>query len=159
MASTTNTTTGALDFAAGPLVWIDCEMTGLDPKKDKIIEIAVIITDGNLEQVDEGIEYIVNTEKDCSMDRMDAWCTKQHGKSGLTKACLESSHTREFVSNKVLEYVKKWIPKQRVGVLAGNSVHADKSFLVEEMPELTDWLHYRIVGALDMHQVASLQVD
>lgn len=65
--------------------------------------------------------------------------------SGLTKGCLESPHSTEYVAKEVLAYIKKWIPTQRVGVLAGNSVHADRSFLVEEMPEVTDWLHYRYV--------------
>ena len=92
---------------------------------------------------------------------MDAWCTKQHGsvsynrcrlprnqklilfKSGLTQACLKSPHTREYVSGEVLSYIKKWIPAQKVGVLAGNSVHADRGFLINEMPEVVDWLHYR----------------
>lgn len=66
--------------------------------------------------------------------------------SGLTQACLKSPHTIEDVSKAVLAYIKKWIPKQRVGVLAGNSVHADRSFLVEEMPGVIDWLHYRSVS-------------
>lgn len=63
--------------------------------------------------------------------------------SGLTQACLESPHCKDDVSNAVLEYIKRWIPEKRTGVLAGSSVHADRSFLVEEMPEVVDWLHYR----------------
>lgn len=63
--------------------------------------------------------------------------------SGLTQACMTSPHTREHVSKIVLEYIKKWVPQRRTAVLAGNSVHADRSFLVEEMPEVIDWLHYR----------------
>ncbi|KAI0090729.1 ribonuclease H-like domain-containing protein [Irpex rosettiformis] len=133
-----------LDFNAGPLVWIDCEMTGLNPRKDKILEIAVLITNGNLELVDDGIEFVIHTEKEV-LDRMDEWCTNQHGKSGLSQACLKSPHSTEFVAKAVLDYIKKWIPDQRVGVLAGNSVHADRGFLVEEMPEVVDWLHYRRV--------------
>ncbi|KAH9941938.1 oligoribonuclease [Amylocystis lapponica] len=133
-----------LDFAAGPMVWIDCEMTGLDARKDKILEIAVLITNGNLELVDDGIEYIVHTEPEI-LDQMDEWCTKQHGKSGLAHACLTSRYSREYVAREVLAYIKKWIPQERTGVLAGNSVHADRAFLVEEMPEITDWLHYRFI--------------
>jgi len=64
--------------------------------------------------------------------------------SGLTRACLTSDHPLPVVSDAVLRYVKKWIPTQRAGVLAGNSVHIDKSFLAQEMPELVDWLHYRL---------------
>ncbi|KAK7473072.1 Phosphatidylinositol 3,4,5-trisphosphate-dependent Rac exchanger 2 protein [Stygiomarasmius scandens] len=156
-----------LTSANGPLVWIDCEMTGLNPEKDKILEIAVLITDGDLNIVDKGIEYIIKTDKSlldgCAFwffsrkgrnsfyfsPSMDAWCTKQHGDSGLTKACIESPHTRESVSQSVLTYIKNWIPEQRTACLAGNSVHADRSFLVKEMPEVIDWLHYRIVGEIE----------
>lgn len=141
-----------LDFGAGPLVWIDCEMTGLNPRTDKLLEIAVQITNGNLELVDEGIEYVIHTQKQV-LDGMDSWCTNQHGKSGLTQACLDSPNSREYVAGEVLKYIKKWIPKQRTGVLAGNSVHADRSFLVEEMPEVTDWLHYRIVDVSSIKEL------
>ncbi|KAH7876708.1 ribonuclease H-like domain-containing protein [Lentinula edodes] len=120
-----------------------CE-TGLNPEKDKILEIAVLITNGNLEIVDEGVEYVIRTDKEI-LDRMDEWCTKQHGSSGLTKSCLVSPYTREYVAKAVLAYVKRWVPSSRNAVLAGNSVHADRSFLVKEMPELINWLHYRCV--------------
>ncbi|KAJ7928455.1 oligoribonuclease, partial [Mycena leptocephala] len=105
-----------LSYGDGPMVWVDCEMTGLDPDKDKILEIA--------------------------------WCTKQHGQSGLTQACLDSPHSQEEVSKTVLEYIKKWVPQRRVGILAGNSVHADRAFLVKHMPEITDWLHYRSLSLI-----------
>ncbi|KAI0692094.1 ribonuclease H-like domain-containing protein [Cytidiella melzeri] len=141
-----------LDFYAGPLVWVDCEMTGLNPKSDKIIEIAVLITNGNLELVDKGIQFVIHTEKEV-LDRMDDWCTNQHGRSGLTQACLESPHSTEFVAKAVLDYIKKWVPEQRVGVLAGSSVHADRGFLVEEMPEVVNWLHYRIVDVSSIKEL------
>ncbi|GLB37755.1 putative ribonuclease H-like protein [Lyophyllum shimeji] len=142
-----------LDFNAGPLVWVDCEMTGLDPRTDKILEIAVLITNGNLELVDEGLQFVIRTDK-AILDRMGEWCTKQHGQSGLTQACLNSPYSREYVSNAVLAYIKKWIPEQRVGVLAGNSVHADRSFLAVEMPEVIDWLHYRIVDVSSIKELS-----
>ncbi|KAF9451496.1 oligoribonuclease [Macrolepiota fuliginosa MF-IS2] len=131
-----------LDFYVGPLVWIDCEMTGLNPRKDKILEIAVLITNGNLEVVDDGIQFIIKTEKE-TLDQMDEWCTNQHGQSGLTQSCIDSPYTREVVASEVLKYIKQWIPQPRTGVLAGSSVHADRAFLAEEMPEIVDWLHYR----------------
>ncbi|KAI1784351.1 oligoribonuclease [Ganoderma leucocontextum] len=142
-----------LDFAAGPLVWIDCEMTGLNPRTDKILEIAVLITNGNLETVDEGISYIVKTEKEV-LDKMDDWCQKTHGASGLTQACITSPHTKDFVQQQVLAYIKKWIPRDRIGVLAGNSVHVDRAFLAEEMPEVVEWLHYRIVDVSSIKELA-----
>ncbi|KAH6913950.1 oligoribonuclease, partial [Coprinopsis sp. MPI-PUGE-AT-0042] len=141
-----------LEWEDGPLVWIDLEMTGLAVGKDKIIEVAVLITNGNLELVDEGIEFIIKTDKGI-LDGMDEWCTKQHGQSGLIQACLDSTHTTEDVKNQVLAYIKKWIPNQRDGVLAGNSVHVDRTFLAEEMPEIVDWLHYRIVDVSSVKEL------
>jgi len=134
------------------MVWVDCEMTGLNPHKDKILEIAVLITDGNLELVNEGIKYVIRTEPEL-LEQMDEWCTKQHGESGLAHACLTSRYSREYVSREVLAYIKKWIPQERTGVLAGNSVHVDRQFLVEEMPEVTDWLHYRIVDVSSIKEL------
>ncbi|KAI0741192.1 ribonuclease H-like protein [Earliella scabrosa] len=142
-----------LDYAAGPLVWIDCEMTGLNPRTDRILEIAVIITNGNLDRVDEGLSYIIKTDKEV-LDKMDEWCRNTHGASGLTEACIGSPHTKDFVQQQVLDYIKKWIPKERTGVLAGNSVHMDRAFLVEEMPEVVEWLHYRIVDVSSIKELA-----
>jgi len=143
---------GHLNFQAGPLVWIDCEMTGLNPKHDKLLEIAVIITNGNLDVVGDGIEFVIKRDRSI-LDNMDKWCIEQHGKSGLTQACLESPHSKDDVSSAVLEYIKRWIPERRTGVLAGSSVHADRSFLVEEMPEVVDWLHYRIVDVSSIKEL------
>jgi len=142
-----------LNFNDGPLVWIDCEMTGLDPSKDRIIEIAVLITNGNLDIVDSGIEYVIQTDK-TFLNGMDSWCTEQHGRSGLTQACLDSPHTPDFVADKVLEYIKKWVPSQQTGVLAGNSVHADRMFLAAQMPAVIDWLHYRIVDVSSIKELS-----
>ncbi|KAG8903653.1 hypothetical protein FRB99_002891 [Tulasnella sp. 403] len=119
-------------------------MTGLNHKTDRIIEIAVLITNGKLETVDEGINYVIKTDKKI-LDEMDPWCVTQHAKTGLTEACINSPHDFDFVSAAVLEYVKRWIPEPRVGILAGSSVHADKAFLGESMPDLVKHLHYRIV--------------
>ncbi|KAF7315133.1 Exonuclease domain-containing protein [Mycena indigotica] len=135
------------------MVWVDCEMTGLNLEKDKILEIAVIITDGQLRPVDDGIEFIIKTDK-ASLDAMDEWCTKQHGQSGLTQACLDSPHSLEDVSKTVLAYIKKWIPQRRVGILAGNSVHADRGFLVKQMPEIIEWLHYRIIDVSSVKELS-----
>ncbi|KAK2463145.1 hypothetical protein APHAL10511_004800 [Amanita phalloides] len=137
-----------------PLVWVDCEMTGLDPRKDKLLEIAVIITNGDLERVDSGINLIIHHEKNV-LDNMDSWCINQHGKSGLTQACLESPHTAEDVTSQVLSYIKQRIPERRVAYLTGNSVHQDRLFLLQEMPEVIDWLHYRIVDVSTIKVLAN----
>ncbi|KAI6168707.1 ribonuclease H-like domain-containing protein [Pisolithus thermaeus] len=136
----------------GPIVWVDCEMTGLDPKKDKLLEIAVLITNGNLELVDDGLQFVIKTEKS-ALDNMDEWCKTHHGQSGLTQACLASPHTRDHVSHEVLQYIKRWVPEQRTGVLAGNSVHVDRMFLTVEMPEVVDWLHYRIIDVSSIKEL------
>ncbi|KAF8622716.1 hypothetical protein AX15_006807 [Amanita polypyramis BW_CC] len=126
----------------GPLVWIDCEMTGLDPSKDKLLEIAVIITNGDLERLDDGVNLVIHQEKEI-LDNMNPWCINQHGSTGLTQACLESPHTVESAASQVLSYIKQRVPEERVAHLAGNSVHQDRLFLMQEMPEVVKWLHYR----------------
>lgn len=121
-------------------------MTGLNAQTDRIIEIACIVTDGHLNEVDDGVAYAVRTEKSV-LDAMGEWCTKQHGSSGLTAACLDHSVARDHsdVRAAILAYVRERCPDQRVACLAGNTVHADATFLKKEAPELIDHLHYRIV--------------
>lgn len=91
-----------------------------------------------------------NTKMYAEFRLLDEYISESYVQSGLTDACLKSEYTREFVSKAVLAYIKRWIPKQRDGVLAGNSIHADRSFLIEEMPEVIDWLHYRWVLSLKL---------
>ncbi|KAI6029449.1 ribonuclease H-like domain-containing protein [Pisolithus microcarpus] len=141
-----------LNFQAGPIVWVDCEMTGLNPKTDKLLEIAVLITNGNLELVDDGLQFVIQAKKS-ALDNMDEWCKTHHGQSGLTQACLASPHTRDYVSNAVLQYIKRWVPERHTGVLAGNSVHVDRMFLSVEMPEVVDWLHYRIIDVSSIKEL------
>ncbi|KAI0260184.1 ribonuclease H-like protein [Gloeopeniophorella convolvens] len=147
-----NTYIGPMSFYDGPLVWIDCEMTGLDYQNDRILEIAVLITNGNLDVMDDGLEFVIRTEKQV-LDNMNEWCVKQHGASGLTSACLESKHTTEAVQEEVLQYIKKWVPQERSAMLAGNSVHADRAFLAKDMPKIVEWLHYRIVDVSSIKEL------
>ncbi|WVR06948.1 hypothetical protein IAU60_003984 [Kwoniella sp. DSM 27419] len=142
----------ALEYDDGPLVWIDCEMTGLDFLNDRIIEIAVIITDGRLQPVDEGISYIIKTDKSV-LSSMNEWCINQHGKSGLTQACIDSPYSYEQVTGEVLEYIQKWIPERGAGILAGSSVHADMRFLLIGMPEVMKHLSYRIVDVSSVKEL------
>ncbi|KAJ7647650.1 ribonuclease H-like domain-containing protein [Roridomyces roridus] len=146
-------TSRPLSYGDGPMVWVDLEMTGLNVDKDRILEIAVLITNGNLELVDEGLQFVIRTDK-AHLDGMDEWCTNQHGQSGLTKACLESPHTHDEVSKAVLAYIKKWVPSRRTGLLAGNSVHADRAFLAKHMPEIMEWLHYRIIDVSSVKELS-----
>ncbi|CAK9781134.1 unnamed protein product [Cutaneotrichosporon oleaginosum] len=132
-----------LTYDDGPMVW----MTGLDVASDRIIEIAVIITDGRLNPVDDGVSWVIQTPKHV-LDAMGEWCTEQHGKSGLTAACLASPHTYDEVAANVLAYIQKWIPEKGAGLLAGSSVHADMRFLLVGMPAVMAHLSYRIVDEI-----------
>ncbi|KAI1137839.1 ribonuclease H-like protein [Hypoxylon sp. FL0543] len=127
------------------LVWIDCEMTGLDPDREEIIEIFCIITTGTLDIVDEdGWGTVVHQSED-RMDEMDAWCTRTHGKSGLTAAVVASRVTPEQAADELLAYIMEHVP-ERGALLAGNSVHADRAFLRKEpYKKVLDYLHHRIL--------------
>ncbi|KAG2173212.1 hypothetical protein INT43_004586 [Umbelopsis isabellina] len=129
------------------------QMTGLDVTKDHLIEIAVLITNGDLEIVAKGPELVIHQPKSV-MDNMNEWCIQHHGESGLTKQVLESTVTVEHAEAQVLDFVKSHIPEQRIAPLAGNSVHADKRFLEKEMPQLVEHLHYRIVDVSTVKELS-----
>ena len=136
-----------------PLVFIDCEMTGLDPEKETIMSIACFITDSQLKLQDEqGWESIIHHDKS-TLDRMGEWCTKTHGESGLTAACIASTTTKEQAAEDLLEYVKKYVPEGRRGLLAGNSVHCDKAFLSKPpYNRITNYLSYRILDVSSLKE-------
>lgn len=126
-----------------PIVWIDCEMTGLDVFNDHIIEICCIITDGDLNIIDEGYESVIHYDKEV-MDTMNEWCVEHHGDSGLTKKVIESEKTLETVERELLEYLERFTVKGSA-VLGGNTVHMDRAFMMREMPKALEHLHYRII--------------
>lgn len=130
-------------------------MTGLDTENDTIMSLAAFVTDANLNVLDEaGYEAVIHHSKD-KLDRMGDWCTSHHGQSGLTQACLDSSTTAEQAAEGLLEYIKVYVPERRTGLLAGNSVHADKSFLVKKPYKIvTDHLHYRILDVSSIKEAA-----
>lgn len=130
-----------------PLVWIDCEMTGLDLKNDEIIEIACIVTDWNLGPIDlPGFEVTIGQTED-KMASMNDWCIEHHGASGLTAKVIASKTTHQQAADQLLEYIKARVPKARTALLAGNSVHADRAFFNAEpaYTEVMNHLHYRIL--------------
>ncbi|KAI0889360.1 ribonuclease H-like protein [Annulohypoxylon maeteangense] len=138
----------------GALVWIDCEMTGLNPDQEEIIEIFCIITTGTLDVVDENGWGIVIHQSQERMDKMDEWCTRTHAKSGLTAAVVASTVTPEQAADELLAYVKKHIP-ERGALLAGNSVHADRAFLRKEpYKKVVDYLHHRILDVSSLKEAA-----
>lgn len=127
-----------------PLVWVDCEMTGLDVESDQLLQIAVICTDGSLEHVEEGPELNIHQPEEV-LQGMNEWCVEQHGKSGLTQACRDSTVSLAEAEQRVLEFVQQHAPEPGTAQIAGNSVHVDLAFLRKHMPRLVDHLHYRIV--------------
>ncbi|KAI0125482.1 ribonuclease H-like domain-containing protein [Xylariales sp. AK1849] len=136
------------------LIWIDCEMTGLDPDREEIIEIFCIITTGTLEVIDPaGWGTVVHQPKE-RMDQMDDWCTRTHEKSGLTAAVLASSVTREQAAGELLAYIKQHVP-ERGALLAGNSVHADRAFLRKEpYKKVVDYMHHRLLDVSSLKEAA-----
>lgn len=130
-------------------------MTGLDAEKDQILQICCFITDADLRLLDStGFERVIHQPKS-TMDRMNAWCIDTHGRTGLTAAVLASSVTAESAAADLLAYIQRFVPQRRTGLLAGNSVHADKAFLARgPYAAVLDWLHYRIVDVSTLKEAA-----
>lgn len=138
---------------AHPLVWVDLEMTGLDPEVDAIVEIAVIVTDGRLERVEEGPDVVV-AASEATLGRMAPVVAEMHAKSGLTEAIRASTVTVEEAERRVLDFVRGLVPKERTAPLAGNSVHSDRAFLRRHMPALEAYVHYRNVDVSTVKELA-----
>ena len=128
----------------GRLVWIDCEMTGLDLGKDALIEIAALVTDGELQVLGGGLDLVIHTD-DATLDSMPDVVAEMHAKSGLTDEVRRSTVTLTEAEQKVLAHVRRWVPDARSAPLAGNSVATDRGFMARDMPELEAHLHYRMV--------------
>jgi oligoribonuclease len=130
-------------------------MTGLDPDTETIMSLACFVTDHDLNILDEdGYEAIIHHSKE-RLDCMGEWCTEHHGDSGLTAACVNSTTTAEQAAEGLLQYIKQHVPNARSALLAGNSVHADKSFLVKQPYNvITDYLHYRILDVSSIKEAA-----
>lgn len=123
------------------MVWIDMEMTGLDPEKERIIEIATIITDGNLQILAEGPNLVIH-QPSSILKGMDDWNQKHHTKSGLLKLIQTSTMTVKKAEQLTLDLIKEFCKPQKAP-LCGNSVHHDRRFLVKYMPAIDRYLHYR----------------
>ena len=123
------------------LIWIDLEMTGLDPQKERIIEIATVVTDSELNVLAEGPSIAINQSNQL-IQAMDEWNTNQHGKSGLTERVLNSTFTEAQAELATLDFLKQWVP-EGMSPMCGNSIGQDRRFLVRYMPELANYFHYR----------------
>ena len=135
-----------------PLVWIDCEMTGLDLDKDGLVEVAVVITDEQLKVVDPGIDIVIKPSQE-ALDNMGDFVRNMHTESGLIDE-FETGVSLEEAQREVLDYVKKFVPQPRQALLAGNSIGTDKAFLERDMPELINYLHYRVVDVSSIKELA-----
>lgn len=134
------------------MIWIDMEMSGLDPATCKILEIATIVTEGDLTVVAEGPSLVVHQE-DAVLDAMDEWNTAHHGESGLTAAVRASEVSVARAEELTLAFVREHCDAG-VAPLCGNSIHNDRAFLVRYMPRLIEFLHYRIIDVSSIKELA-----
>lgn len=134
------------------LVWIDMEMTGLSPDTDRIIEVALVVTDGNLEMVEEAPVLVVH-QADSVLDGMDNWNKSNHGKSGLIDKVKASTLDEGTVQAQMLEFLKQHVPA-RTSPMCGNSICQDRRFLARWMPQLEDYFHYRNLDVSTLKELA-----
>ncbi|WP_410652223.1 oligoribonuclease [Amycolatopsis sp. cmx-4-54] len=134
------------------LVWIDCEMTGLDLGKDALIEIAALVTDAELNVLGEGVDIVIHAD-DEALDGMPEVVREMHAHSGLTEEVRRSTVTMEEAEQRVLEYIRAHVPEANVAPLAGNSIATDRGFITRDMPLLDAHLHYRMVDVSSVKEL------
>jgi oligoribonuclease len=135
------------------LVWIDCEMTGLDLSGDLLVEVAALVTDSDLNVLGEGVDVVIGATAE-QLERMPDVVREMHAASGLTDEVLASKVTLQEAEQAVLAYVREWVPEPKKAPLCGNSIGTDRGFLARDMPELDDWLHYRMVDVSSVKELA-----
>lgn len=134
------------------LVWIDLEMTGLDPERERIIEIASIVTDGQLNVLAEGPVLAIH-QSDSLLDSMDEWCTRTHGGTGLTQRVKDSRISESRAEQQTLAFLRQFVDAG-ISPLCGNSIGQDRRFLVKYMPELDSFFHYRNIDVSTVKELA-----
>jgi oligoribonuclease len=142
----------AESYQESNLIWIDLEMTGLDPEKEVIIEIATIVTDAELNTLAEGPSIVIH-QPDSYLDAMDEWCTTQHGQSGLTQRVKDSTISCREAEILTLDFLKQYVPAG-TSPICGNSIGQDRRFLVKYMPELEAFFHYRNLDVSTLKELA-----
>ena len=147
-----NPTATALASHDQNLVWIDLEMTGLYPDKDRIIEIAVVVTDAQLGNRIEGPVFAVH-QSDAALDAMDAWNKGTHGKSGLVDRVKASTIDEAQAEEQLIEFLKRFVPKN-TSPMCGNSICQDRRFLANYMPKLEAFFHYRNLDVSTLKELA-----
>lgn len=133
------------------LVWIDMEMTGLEPEQDKVLEIATIVTDAQLNVIAEGPVIAVHQSDDV-FAKMDEWNTRTHGESGLVDRCRASAFNEDMAAQQTLDFLAQYVTKGK-SPLCGNSIGQDRRFMVKHMPQLEAYFHYRIIDVSSIKEL------
>jgi len=135
-----------------PLVWVDMEMSGLVPERDRVLEVALVVTDSELNPIAEAPVYVIH-QPDEVLDAMDSWNRSTHGKSGLVDRVRASTFTEAEVEARLVEFLRPIVP-ERTAPLCGNTVHQDRRFMVRYLPLFDAYLHYRIVDVSTLKELA-----
>ncbi|MDP9799722.1 oligoribonuclease [Catenuloplanes nepalensis] len=135
------------------LVWVDCEMTGLDLGKDALIEVAALVTDPNLQVLGEGVDVVIHAD-DAALASMPDVVRDMHAKSGLTEEVRASTVTMAEAEDLIMEYVTQFVPDPRSAPLCGNSIATDRGFLARDMRRLDAHLHYRMIDVSSIKELA-----
>jgi oligoribonuclease len=135
------------------LVWIDCEMTGLELSRDALIEIAVLVTDSELNVLDDGLDIVIHCADDV-LETMVPFVQQMHETSGLTELVRKSTVTLGEAEQQVLDYIKRFVPEPRTAPLCGNSIATDRGFIIRDMPALDAHLHYRMIDVSSIKELA-----
>lgn len=151
-AGTTNATEGSVRSLADRIVWVDCEMTGLNLERDALVEVAALVTDFELNQLGEGVDLVVRPPQE-SLEQMDDFVRQMHTTSGLLDK-LEAGVTLQEAEDAVMAYVRAWVPEPRRAPLGGNTVATDRGFLARDMPTLEQHLHYRIIDVSSIKELS-----
>ena len=134
------------------LVWIDCEMTGLDLGTDRLIEIAVLVTDSELNILGDGIDVVIHAEEDALTSMVDV-VTQMHTKSGLIDEVRTSTIDLATAETMALDYIREHVKQAKTAPLCGNSIATDRGFLARDMPKLDDYLHYRMIDVSSIKEL------
>lgn len=134
------------------LVWIDCEMTGLDLRSDRLIEIAALVTDAELNVLGDGVDVVIHTD-DAALAGMVEVVARMHSKSGLTEEVRASTIDLETAQGMVLDYIRGHVKAPKTAPLAGNSIATDRGFLARDMPVLDEYLHYRMIDVSSIKEL------
>lgn len=134
------------------LIWIDLEMTGLNPEVDRIIEIATIVTDSNLNVIAEGPVFAIHQQQSL-LDQMDEWNTSHHNESGLVERVQQSEFDEKAAETQMLNFLKQYVPEGK-SPMCGNSIWQDRRFLARYMPELEKYFHYRMIDVSTLKELA-----